>query len=98
MPAQATIFSFYLCHQCKECPCDKLENSELADVIPAQVKNSVLRVMKRFIPLRQAKVAEHGTEKGSLNGLRPKVNATIVPPAANRSTEVPNIAGRAKLR
>jgi hypothetical protein len=57
---------FYSCHQCAMWPCDKAENIELANVIPAQVRNSVLRVMKRSIPLWRAKVAEHGNEKGSL--------------------------------
>jgi len=68
--SRAKSKGFYSCHQCEIWPCDKTENSELADVIPAQVRNSVLRVMKRSIPLWRAKVAEHGDEKGSLEWAR----------------------------
>ena len=57
---------FYSCHQCDKWPCALIENSDLADVIPSSARNSVLRVMKRAIPLWRDKVAKHGDEKGSL--------------------------------
>jgi len=61
---------FYSCHQCEKWPCGMIENSDLAKVIPSQIKNSVLRVMKRAIPLWRDKVSEYGDEKGSLEWAR----------------------------
>ncbi len=52
---------YYSCHQCKEWPCSHIENFGLA---------TGKRVMKRTIPVRRAKVAEHGDEKGSIEWAR----------------------------
>jgi len=52
---------YYSCHQCKEWPCNKIENFGFATGI---------RVMKRAIPLWRAKVAECGDEKGSIEWAR----------------------------
>jgi hypothetical protein len=43
-----------------------MENIDLLDVIPSQIRKSVLRVMKRAIPIWRTKVAEYGDEKGSV--------------------------------
>lgn len=48
---------YYSCHQCADWPCDRVENFGLA---------TGKRVMKRTIPLWQAKVAAQGDEKGSV--------------------------------
>ena len=61
---------FYSCHQCGEWPCNIMENIDLVDVIPPQIRKSVLRVMKRAIPIWRAKVAEYGDEKGSVEWAR----------------------------
>jgi hypothetical protein len=46
------------------------ENIDLADVIPSQIRKSVLRVMKRAIPIWRTKVSECGDEKGSVEWAR----------------------------
>jgi len=51
----------YSCHQCKQWPCNMIEN--FSYVVGT-------RVMKRAIPLWRAKVAEHGDEKGSIEWAR----------------------------
>ncbi len=52
---------FYSCHQCKEWPCNRIDNFGFTTGI---------RVMKRAIPLWRAKVAEHGDVKGSIEWAR----------------------------
>jgi hypothetical protein len=56
---------FYSCHQCEKWPCNIIEESHLSSVVPASIKNSVLRVMHRAIPLWRDHVAGNGDEKGS---------------------------------
>lgn len=60
----------YSCHQCEQWPCYILEKGDFADAVPSLFKNSVLRVMKRAIPLWRDKVAKHGDENGSLEWAR----------------------------
>lgn len=60
----------YSCHQCEKWPCSIIENSDLASVLPASIRNSIQRVMKRAIPLWREKVATHGNEKGNLEWAR----------------------------
>ena len=56
-----TSKGYYSCHQCKEWPCDMIE----------EFPNAVgVRVMKRTIPIWRAKVAEHGDERGSVEWVR----------------------------
>lgn len=52
---------YYSCHQCRDWPCDYIENFGFA---------TGRRVMKRTIPLWRAKVAEHGDEQGSVEWAR----------------------------
>jgi len=52
---------YYSCHQCEEWPCSIIENFPFA---------IAARAMKRTIPIRRAKVAEHGDEKGSVEWAR----------------------------
>jgi hypothetical protein len=56
----------YSCHQCDKWPCGIIEKSDLVNVLPPSIKNSVLRVMQRAIPLWRDMVAKHGDEAGSL--------------------------------
>ena len=52
---------YYSCHQCREWPCDQIENFGLATGV---------RVMERAIPVWREKVARHGDEKGSVEWAR----------------------------
>ncbi len=52
---------YYSCHQCKDWPCELVENFLFA---------TGRRVMKRTIPIWREKVAEHGDEKGSVEWAR----------------------------
>ena len=52
---------YYSCHQCKDWPCDMIENFALA---------TGRRVMKRTIPIWREKVAELGDEEGSVEWAR----------------------------
>lgn len=52
---------FYSCHQCKEWPCEMIENFAL---------KTGHCVMRRTIPVWRDKVAEHGDEKGSIEWVR----------------------------
>lgn len=61
---------FYSCHQCEKWPCNILEKGDFADAVPSLFKKSILRVMKRAIPLWRDKVAAYGDEKGSLEWAR----------------------------
>lgn len=61
---------FYSCHQCEKWPCADMLHGEHANAVPSPFRASVLRVMKRAIPLWRAKVAEHGDDKGSLEWAR----------------------------
>jgi hypothetical protein len=56
---------FYSCNQCEQWPCDIIEKGDFAKEVPSPIIKSVLRVMKRAIPLWRAKVADYGDEKGS---------------------------------
>jgi hypothetical protein len=60
-----TSKGFYSCHQCKEWPCEMIENFGLA---------TGLRVMKRTIPLWRDKVTELGDEKGSIEWARAELD------------------------
>jgi len=53
--------NFYSCHQCKEWPCNLIENFMFA---------TGKKVMKQTIPVWRAKVAEYGDEKGSVEWAR----------------------------
>lgn len=48
---------YYSCHQCRDWPCNMIENFGVA---------TGLRVMKRTIPIWREKVAEYGDEEGSV--------------------------------
>jgi len=48
---------FYSCHQCREWPCERIENFGFATGV---------QVMKRAIPVWRAKVAELGDDLGSV--------------------------------
>jgi hypothetical protein len=61
---------YYSCHQCMEWPCNMMEKGDFADAVPSPLRKSVLRVMKRSIPIWRAKVAESGDEKGSVEWAR----------------------------
>jgi len=56
-----TSKGFYSCHPCDEWPCSLTESIGNA---------TALRVMNRAIPSWREKVAEHGTEKGSVEWAR----------------------------
>ena len=80
---------FYSCHQCRDWPCEMIDNFGFATGV---------RVMKQTIPLWRAKVAEHGDEEAALNGHGQNANVTIARPAANRFSGVHNVAGPVKSR
>ena len=52
---------YYSCHQCDGWPCDKIDKFPFA---------AGIRVMKKAVPLWQAKVAELGDEQGSMEWSR----------------------------
>jgi hypothetical protein len=43
-----------------------IEKGDFAEAVPSSFRKSVLRVMKRSIPIWRAKVAEYGDENGSV--------------------------------
>jgi hypothetical protein len=65
---------YFSCHQCKEWPCDRIDNFIVATGV---------RVMKRAIPFWRAKVAELGEEEGSVEWARSECNRYHCPACGN---------------